>query len=212
MSAFELDAGPEETRRNKAALVAIQIAAVAEKQDKASYAALFRHFAPRIKAYLQLTGLPGEAAEELAQETMFRVWRSAHCFDVTRGAAATWVYQIARNLRRDGIRHEKPSRDARGIVLEADIFSEDAESLFITRLDEMGIDEAVRALEPKLYEPIRLAFFEDLSHSQVAKRLGVPLGTVKSRMRLAVETLRQRLSRPTEPTCAVDANARRRRR
>ena len=78
---------------------------------------------PRIKAYLQLTGLPAEAAEELAQETMFRVWRNAHCFDVTRGAATTWVYQIARNLRRDGIRYEKISRAARGIVLEADIYA-----------------------------------------------------------------------------------------
>ena len=205
-------AGQEAARLTIAVAAARQIAAVAANQDKDSYAALFRHFAPRVKAYLQLTGLPGEAAEELAQETMFRVWRSAHCFDVNRGAAATWIYQIARNLRRDRIRHERQSHGARGSGAEIDAYTEDAEHAFFTRQEEICIDEALRSLEPKLLEPIRLAYFEHLSQSQVAKRLGVPLGTVKTRIRAAAEILRQRLSSRADKLCAVDVQSHARRR
>jgi RNA polymerase sigma-70 factor (ECF subfamily) len=210
MSVFTPGVGRDEVRRNIAMAAAEQIAAVAETQDKVSYAALFRHFAPRVKAYLQLTGLPGEVAEELAQETMFRVWRNAQSFDANRGAAATWVYQIARNLRRDGIRREKHSLGLPAIVSDAEIYSADAERILSDRQDEIMIDEALRSLEPKLYEPIRLVYFEHLSQSQVAMRLGVPLGTVKSRLRVAVARLRQRLSRPTGPRCVVADDVRER--
>jgi RNA polymerase sigma-70 factor (ECF subfamily) len=192
--ACKLETRPERARANVAKTAAEQIAAVAASGDQHAYAALFRYFAPRVKSYLRLTGLPDEAAEELSQETMFRVWRSAHDFDLKRGAPAAWVYQIARNLRRDNLRHERRARDPH--LCEIELYTGDAESICITHQEQIYVTDVLRSLQPRLSEVVRLAYFEHLSHSQIGKRLDLPLGTVKTRLRLAMEKLRRHLAAP----------------
>ncbi|QPF74510.1 sigma-70 family RNA polymerase sigma factor [Roseateles sp. DAIF2] len=173
------------------------ICAVAERRDREAFARLFAHFAPRIKRHLMLGGSPEAQAEELAQETLAAVWRKAALFDPARAAASTWIFTIARHLRVDLLRrHQGDERldeafDFDG--LEADEPAAE-ERLHATRLNER-LRGALAQLPPEQQRVLRLSYFDDESHAHIAAELGIPLGTVKSRMRLAVSQLRRLLER-----------------
>ncbi len=165
---------------------------VGRTHDIDRFEVLFRHFAPRVKAYMARSGSPG-AAEELMQETMVSVWNKAAMYDPAKGAAATWIFSIARNLRIDAWRRERhPEFDEQDPAFQpapepaADNRLEIAQSAAQVRA-------ALGALPPDQAEVLRLAYFEDSSQSAIATALGVPLGTVKSRMRLALAKLRMAL-------------------
>jgi len=166
------------------------IQAVAAGRDRAAYAALFRHFAPRVKAWMLRAGTADTAAEELAQETLLMVWRKAGLFDPARAGAATWIFTIARNLRVDLLRREThPS------VLLADPSDlpddpEPADRMLVALERDNRIRAALTTLSPEQAEVVRLAFFQDKPHAEIERDLGIPLGTVKSRLRLAMVRLR----------------------
>lgn len=167
----------------------ICIVAIARTRARPEFAALFAHFAPRVKAYLARTGTPSSLAEELAQETMLTVWRKAELFDPARASAATWVFTIARNLRIDAARR---TRDPQAIAHE--IEPEAVEQPFATlarRQSQALIRDALKQLPPEQREVLSLSFFEDRPQSEIATTLQIPLGTVKSRVRLAVSKLRE---------------------
>lgn len=164
---------------------------VAEARDQEAFTRLFDHFAPRLTSYLMRLGADNGSAEEIAQEVMVTLWRKAALFDRSKSSVATWLYRIARNRRIDAIRRDKSDRlDANEPMLiptaEPDI--EDA-------LEGARNDRAIRGALTQLPEEqlalVRLAFFEGLSHSEIAERLRLPLGTVKSRIRLAFTRLRR---------------------
>lgn len=165
------------------------IVAIAERGDRAAFAALFSHFAPRVKSYLLRLGATSESAEELAQETLLTVWRRAGAFDPARAAASTWIFTIARNLRFDALRREKrPSvaddpSDAAPIPALPD-------TLLAALQDETRIGRAIAQLPAEQAKVVRLAFFADKPHSEIAGEMDLPLGTVKSRLRLAMGRLR----------------------
>lgn len=166
---------------------------VAANGDVEAFRALFDTYAPRVKSYMLRQGADPATAEELAQETLLAVWRKAALYSDEKGSATTWIFTIARNLRIDRLRKEvvwqplpenndeRPSEDP----------APDEE------LSERERGERVRAmlaeLPPDQSEVVNLAFIEGLSHSEIAKRLGLPLGTVKSRMRLAYQKIRDAL-------------------
>jgi len=165
------------------------LARIGRTHDVADFELLFRHFAPRVKAYMARTG-SAAAAEELMQETMIAVWNKAGLYQPGKGAASTWIFTIARNLRIDAFRRERhPEFDDNDpafqpeIAPAADNRLEGEESANLVR-------EGLAALPPDQAEVLRLAFFEDKSQSTIATALGLPLGTVKSRMRLAFAKLR----------------------
>jgi RNA polymerase sigma-70 factor (ECF subfamily) len=166
------------------------ILAVARTADRDAFATLFGHFAPRIKAFLVRTGSDDALADELAQETLLSVWRKAASFDPSRATAATWIFTIARNLRVD--RFRKEWRDvAVGDDLPdtADECATPDEALSGGERDER-VREALRTLPPDQIKVIELSFFEEAPHAEIAKALGIPLGTVKSRIRIAMIKLR----------------------
>src|ERR1051326_4167081 len=167
--------------------------AVSAARDRSAFEALFRHFAPRIKAYLQRLGAGGAAAEDLAQEAMLSVWRKAQLFDPAKASAATWIFTIARNLRIDALRRDRrPEFDPNdpAFVPEA----EPAADAGMVRADEDSrLREAITLLSPEQAKVVELSFFADKPHSLIAKELGLPLGTVKSRLRLAMTHIRTAL-------------------
>lgn len=169
--------------------------AVAEAADRPAFAALFRHFAPRIKGFLVRGGTDEALAEDLAQETMAALWRRASSFDPARAQVSTWLYTIARNLRID---HHR--RTAQGSVEPPDDWDpeqqpEDAhltpDELLRAAQRERGVQQALAELAPEQALVLRLSFFDEHPHGRIAQDLGIPLGTVKSRIRLAVTQLRR---------------------
>jgi RNA polymerase sigma-70 factor (ECF subfamily) len=176
------------TRDPQAVAMDVLLARVAGARDRAAFAALFGHFAPRIKAYLMRLGAGPAQAEDLAQEAMLSLWRKAHLFDAAKASAGTWLFTIARNLFIDAIRREKrPELDAGDFLPEADAQPDDVLAL----ADGEGrLRDALKLLPPDQAQVIALSFFADKPHSQIADELGIPLGTVKSRLRLAMARLR----------------------
>ena len=164
--------------------------AVAQTQDRAAFAALFAHFAPRIKGYLMKLGAGAALAEDLAQEAMLTIWRKAALFDPARASAATWIFTIARNLRIDAIRRERrPDFDPNDPALVPDE-EPSADSVLMREEDDEKLRAAMTALSPEQVQVIQMSFFADKPHSQIASELGLPLGTVKSRLRLAMVRIR----------------------
>jgi RNA polymerase sigma-70 factor, ECF subfamily len=169
------------------------IRAIAERRDRAAFARLFALYAPWIKAYLLRLALPDERAEELAQETMLAVWRKADQFDATRASASTWVFAIARNLRIDAKRRDRlliADMDPAIGLADMPEPSPNADAMMLTADRDRRVREALVALPAEQGEVVRLSFFEDRPHSEIGATLGIPLGTVKSRLRLAVVRLR----------------------
>jgi len=167
--------------------------AVARAQDRRAFEALFAHFAPRIKAYLMRLGAGAAQAEDLAQEAMLSVWRKARLFDPAKASAATWVFTIARNLRIDALRRERrPEFDSNDPAFTPD--DGPAADAQLVRADEDAkLRDALRRLSPDQALVIEKSFFAEKSHSEIAIELGLPLGTVKSRLRLAMAHIRAAL-------------------
>ena len=166
------------------------IVAVASNRDRDAFATLFRYFAPRVKAYLIRQGLTAPAADDLAQETLLAVWHKAASFDPCKSGAAAWIFTIARNLRIDRVRQEsRPSIPRELLGTAGD--QHPAGDRRLGRIEqEHIIARALTELPAELAEIIRLSFFEDRSHTEIERRLGIPLGTVKSRLRRAMHHLR----------------------
>ncbi len=165
---------------------------VRDCQDRAAFAALFRHFAPRVKAFLMKSGAGAALAEECAQDVMAVLWQKAHLFDPARASVATWVFTIARNKRIDALR-----KDRRAEPEELDWGPEpepDQAEVMEAQQETERLGRALAALPEKQRALIERAFFGELSHSEIAAETGLPLGTIKSRIRLALEKLRQQMT------------------
>lgn len=167
--------------------------AIARLGDRAAFVALFDRFAPRLKTYLRQLGADEAAADDLVQDVMLTVWRRAGQFDPQRASASTWIFTIARNRRIDLLRRERrPEYDPSDPLLAPDADPPADHSLERAQTQE-SLHAAVEALPPEQAELLRMVYLDDKPHSRIAKELGLPLGTVKSRLRLAMEKLRSML-------------------
>jgi RNA polymerase sigma factor (sigma-70 family) len=168
--------------------------AVGRDQDRRAFAALFRHFAPRLKTWLIRTGSDERLAEDLMQDTWINVWRRAAQFDPQRAGVATWIFTIARNLRVD--HHRRHSQATTVDLDDADEPADDSPDLETTMLGqerEARVRAALAQLPEAQRNVLQLSFFEEQPHARICAELGIPLGTVKSRVRLAVAHLRRLL-------------------
>lgn len=167
------------------------IAAVSADLDRDAFAWLFNHYAPQVKAYNLRFGLAEEVAEELAQETLLAIWRKAATFDPRRASPSAWVYTIARNRRIDVMRRERHPDElaaegpaAGPATPEDDLRAAEGDARVRVALERLPADQVLL---------LRMAFFEDRSHTQIADQLDLPLGTVKSKIRRATAKLRDLL-------------------
>jgi RNA polymerase sigma-70 factor (ECF subfamily) len=171
------------------------IEAIASRQDRAAFASLFRHFAPRVKAFIMRGGTDAEAAQEVAQEALIMVWRKAASFDRGRASAATWIYTIARNKRIDLLRRSARPIDTEDWLVVYAPEGEDADKSVLAGQTYTRVKELLGDLSEDQLVVIRKAFFEDKTHTVIAEELKLPLGTVKSRIRLALGRLREALEK-----------------
>jgi len=169
--------------------------AVADSRDKEAFSRLFSHFAPRVKGYLMRGGATASQAEEIAQETMVTVWRKAHLFDPKKASASTWLFTIARNQRIDRIRRERrPEPEPDDPAFAPDPVAQPDREVSAQQ-DVNAVRRALAELPDSQREVVLLSFFEDESHSAIAERLQLPIGTVKSRIRLALKRMDMLLDR-----------------
>lgn len=172
---------------------------VAESGDRAAFAALYAHFAPRLKAYMMRLGAADDIAEELAQDTLATAWRRAVSFDAAQASLATWLFTIARNRRIDRLRRERrPEFDPADPALLPDAEPAPDRGIDLAQA-ETRLRAALRSLPAEQTRLLELAFFQDLSHRDIAVREQLPLGTVKSRIRLALARLRAALGESSGP-------------
>ena len=166
---------------------------VARERSRPAFATLFGHFAPRLKSYLMRLGAEAGQAEELVQDVMLQVWHRAETFDPLQANASTWVFTIARNKRIDAIRRERrPEIDLSDPALVPEPV-EPADRTLETGQENARLNAAIGSLPNEQAELLRLAYYEDKPHSTISAERGIPLGTVKSRLRLAVDRLRRLL-------------------
>ena len=158
-------------------------------QDQRAFAELFAHFAPRLKAFLMKSGASPSMAEECTQEVMATLWHKAHLFDPSRASVSTWIFTIARNKKIDALRKQRrPEPENLEWGPEAE---PEAADILVLQQESQQLTEAMTALPSQQRELIEKAYFGDLSHSEIAAETGLPLGTIKSRLRLALSKLRQ---------------------
>ena len=170
---------------------------VAETQDQAAFEEIFDYFAPRLKAYLLRLGAQGGQAEELVQEVMITLWQKANLFDPAKSSLSTWLFRVARNRHIDSLRREKRGElDENDPYLQPQGEVDAGEQMDADQRDER-VRECLKALPEEQLSLVRLAFFKGLSHSQIAEEANLPLGTVKSRIRLAFSRLRRGLETET---------------
>lgn len=162
------------------------LASIAEGRDRQAFAALFKHFGPRLKTFFTRSGAAPGVAEDLVQETMLAVWRKASYFDPAKAGVATWIYTIARNQRIDHARRERP----RELPPEPEEFEPTAEEAVLGAERDEQVRQALVQLSEEQAEILRMSFYAIKSQSEIAAELGIPLGTVKSRVRLAMNRLR----------------------
>lgn len=164
--------------------------AVVERRDQTSFMTLFDYYAPRVKAYLRRLGATDSLAEDLSQEVMLTVWRKADSYDPAKAGVGTWIFTIARNLRIDALRRERrPYLDPDDPRLAPE--PEPPPDYHIeTSCEEERVRSALRALPEDQAKVVTMAFYGGKSHGEIAAELALPLGTVKSRMRLAFRRVR----------------------
>ena len=173
------------------------IVAIATRQDRAAFAELFKFYAPRIKTMLMRAGASAGVAEELAQDTLLVVWRKAAQYDPSRASAAAWIFSIARNLRIDGLRRDQR---AKLFALSETPDKEEPkrpDDVFESSEHQARVRSALRELPEEQLRVVQLSFMEGRVHGDIAKLLNLPLGTVKSRLRLAMGRLRNLLGEPS---------------
>ncbi len=167
--------------------------AIAANGDRRAFAEFFSYFAPRVKGFLMKGGASADEADDLAQEVMVKVLKKAKLFDRSKASAATWVFAIARNARIDAIRRaSKPDLDPEEPMLTPEAAPR-ADVICELKERDARIRDAVARLPAEQREAMLLHFYGDEPHSAIAERLGLPLGTVKSRLRLAIEKVRKEL-------------------
>ncbi len=169
------------------------VEAIALRQDREAFAALFSHFAPRVTTYLMKNRTSQQQAEEIAQEALLSVWRKAQLYDPRSASVSTWIFTIARNLRIDASRRERRGGAIHVDEAEAEFALDDAplpDARMAAVQSEARVRDAMRTLSSQQLKVIQMSFFEDKTHGEIARTLQIPLGTVKSRLRLAMNRLR----------------------
>ncbi|WP_299428185.1 sigma-70 family RNA polymerase sigma factor [uncultured Shimia sp.] len=174
----------------------IWMLAVRDNRDRDAFAALFDHFAPRLKGFIIKGGVSPQQAEEIVQDVMLTIWRKADMFDPHRAQVSAWIYQIARNRRIDIARKEnRPMPEA---LKEEPELEPDASQILGLEQETTQLKQALASLKPEQREVIEKAYLGELTHQEISTQTGLPLGTIKSRIRLGLQRLRHELKDLTQ--------------
>jgi RNA polymerase sigma-70 factor (ECF subfamily) len=170
----------------------VQMIAVRDARDKVAFAALFDHFAPRLKGFMMRSGTGSGQAEEIVQDVMLTVWRKADQFNPQKAQVSAWIYQIAKNRQIDVLRKEnRPFPEILKFEAQDEIGNDQkTDNILEVAQETAHLKGALAKLKPDQRELIEKAYIGELTHQEIKKQTGLPLGTIKSRIRLGLERLR----------------------
>lgn len=171
--------------------------AVRDARDKAAFARLFDYYAPRLKGFVMRGGMDAALAEEIVQDVMLTVWHKAAQFDPERAQVSGWIYQITRNRQIDTIRRTRRAMPEE--LKHEDEHEPDAGQVLAMEQEAGKLKQALRRLKPDQRAMIEKAYLGDLTHQEIRDQTGLPLGTIKSRIRLGLDRLRHELKELREP-------------
>ena len=166
--------------------------------DESALGTLYDRYSPLLHSVARrIVGDPDDA-EEVLEETFWQAWRQAGRYEESRGGLSTWLVMIARSRAVDRVRARRRVREERWDELPepaADTAGDDVSPLDSAQMDEVRrmVGRAVATLPPEQRQTVELAYFRGLSQSEIAEATGQPLGTVKTRARLALQKLREAL-------------------
>ena len=171
------------------------LVSIATHQSEAAFHTVYEHFAGRVKSFLLGKGMDEETAEELMQEIMITVWRKSTTYDPKKAAASTWIFTIARNRRIDYLRgNYRVEVELDDALLERELDLAESENSLDSELNlqqnSNRLYEAMEELPKEQKQVLHLSYFRGQSHGDIAVWLGLPVGTVKSRIRLALQSVR----------------------
>ena len=168
---------------------------IAEDHSKAAFAEVFKEFYPRVKSYLSSLSVHYERVDDIAQDVMTTIWRKAHQYDSTKAAPVTWIFTIARNRYIDVCvrkkNHQFSTEDAGFFMVDL----EEPDVAFARVQNQEVINNVVEHLPETHIELVKMAYFRDYSHREISEKTGLPLGTVKSRLRVALQKMRKFLGK-----------------
>ncbi|KAA8711073.1 putative RNA polymerase sigma factor sigW [Pseudomonas cannabina] len=171
-----------------------EVAAVARQRDRDSFMRIYDHFAPRLLRYLTGLNVPEGQAEELVQEVLLKLWHKAESFDPAKARLGTWLFRIARNLYIDSVRKDRGWVQVQNSLEQLERLEAPVDrTLDYSQRQEQQLNTAIQNLPADQAKVLRMSYFEALSHREIAERLDMPLGTVKSCLRLAFQKLRSRM-------------------
>jgi len=172
------------------------LAAIGEHRDEAAFADLYGYYAGRVKSFLMGKGMNEDAAEELMQEIMLTVWRRAESYDPAKAAVSTWLFTIARNRRIDYLRgNSRIEVELDDEMLDLETTEDDPQERFVSNAQSASLLEAAMARLPQEQRQVmHLSYYRGQSHGAIARWLDLPIGTVKSRIRLAMQSVRSYMS------------------
>lgn len=168
-----------------------QLIAIRDNQDQSAFAEVFAHFAPRVKAFLMKSGSAPDLAEEISQDVMATLWRKSHMFNPAKASVSTWIFTIARNRRIDVLRKQRRP-EPEGLTWGPEAEPDQSDILALQQESKL-LSDALAELPDKQKDLIVRAYYGELTHSEIAEQTGLPLGTIKSRIRLALDRLRHQL-------------------
>ena len=163
---------------------------IGKNQDKLAFGTIFKYFAPRLKSFLIKAGSTDSQAEEVIQEVMIAVWTKSASYDSNKSSVSTWIYTIARNKRIDKIRKEKRhylSESDEGLEIPVDSTQE--KEIFTAQVSN-SLKKYMANLPDEQSRLLKLSYFYNKTHADISEELQIPLGTVKSRIRLALTKMR----------------------
>lgn len=170
---------------------------IAEKRDREAFAQLFDAYGPRLKSFMMRKGAGAELAEDLVQDTMLAVWTKASFYAPEKGSVTTWIYTIARNLRIDRLRRESSVHFTEIDGFDAPDEGPASDTILIRSEQDRLVSQALALLPAEQKQILMLSYVDDMAQSEISQKLGLPLGTVKSRMRLAYRKLKAILEERT---------------
>ncbi len=165
-------------------------------KDRYSLEQLYNLYAPRLQAYSIAKGCQPNEAEDIVQEVMLAVWQKSHLFDIEKASVSTWLFTLVRNKRIDFYRKEKSSNTISYDLLQQEtheMSGTELENENQSDLDSKNLRILINTIPSEQRQVLYKMYFEGKSHIEISKDMSLPLGTVKSRIRLAVNKLEQKL-------------------